>query len=45
MVKSTVIIAFLDPDNMGIAARVMHLWVSETDISPEVVLSGGHFEI
>ena len=27
---------------MGIAARIMHIWVSETEISAEVVLSGGH---
>ena len=32
-------------DNMGIAGRIMHTCVSETDLSPEVVLSGGHFEI
>ena len=31
-VVGIVLIAFLDPDNMDIAARIMHLWVPETDI-------------
>ena len=40
----TVLIAFLDPDNMCIAAENPDS-ISETEIFHEVVLSVGHFEI